>query len=216
MGKGKSVINKGIKIFLIMGFSLLVACGSKQPSNKVKAGAIIGAIGGAGVGAVSSSAAIGATAVGGGTIGALIGGMSGPKLPPMRRLQEAGVQVVTIGEQIKLILLTDCFFKFNTSVLKPERYVTLNDIALLLNYYAETPITIAGYGDHIGSDRANRKLSQHRAERILSYFWQKDVKQERMYAVGYGRDKPVASNRTVLGGAMNRRIEIDLRKGEQA
>lgn len=198
---------------IIAGLCFLAGCSQQTDpvSKEVAAGATMGVIGGASVGAVGS-AAIGATTVTGLSAVAVLGGLTAPKFPPARRLKEAGVDLLEVGEEVILVLPTDCFFKFNSDVLKPERYAILDEITAAVKFYKGVPVTVAGYSDNVGNPRYNLKLSQRRAERVLSYFWQRGVEHERMYAVGFGEQKPVASNMTTRGSAMNRRVEVHLLK----
>ena len=51
-------------------------------------------------------------------------------------------------------------------------------------------------------------MTQARAEAIVDYLVDAGVERERLKAVGYGEDKPVAENSTKVGKAANRRIEF--------
>lgn len=69
-------------------------------------------------------------------------------------------------------------------------------------------IEIQGHTDSEGSPQANLALSQHRADAVKQHMVNAGVNGSRLSAVGYGQAKPVASNRTQNGRAMNRRIEF--------
>ena len=71
-------------------------------------------------------------------------------------------------------------------------------------------IEVAGHTDNQGGRAVNMALSQARAEAVLNYLRGQGVAADRMNAVGYGPDNPVASNATTEGQAANRRIEFSV------
>ena len=72
-------------------------------------------------------------------------------------------------------------------------------------------IEIQGHTDNVGADDANQQLSQNRANAVRQYLIEKGVAEDKVAAVGYGENKPVASNDTDAGRAQNRRVEIQLK-----
>ncbi len=69
-------------------------------------------------------------------------------------------------------------------------------------------LRIEGHTDGTGSRAANQALSQARAEAVLDALASRGVSRDRLIAVGFGPDEPVASNATAEGKARNRRIEL--------
>ncbi|EMD9247028.1 type VI secretion system baseplate subunit TssK [Cronobacter dublinensis] len=72
-------------------------------------------------------------------------------------------------------------------------------------------IVVAGHTDDVGDERDNQQLSLKRAQAVRD--WMRDTGDvpERCFAVqGYGESRPVASNATAEGRALNRRVEIRL------
>jgi OOP family OmpA-OmpF porin len=69
-------------------------------------------------------------------------------------------------------------------------------------------IEIGGHTDSQGSERLNQRLSQARAEAVLDALIVRGVLLDRLSARGYGEGRPVASNETEAGRALNRRIEF--------
>jgi OmpA-OmpF porin, OOP family len=69
-------------------------------------------------------------------------------------------------------------------------------------------VEIQGHTDATGPRAKNTALSRDRAEAVKNYLVQRGVSADRLTAVGFGPDKPVASNRTDSGKARNRRIEF--------
>lgn len=72
-------------------------------------------------------------------------------------------------------------------------------------------IVVAGHTDNTGNPQLNQTLSQKRAEAVRN--WMRDTGDvpESCFAVqGYGESRPVATNDTPEGRALNRRVEISL------
>ncbi|WP_414694393.1 OmpA family protein [Paraburkholderia sp.] len=69
-------------------------------------------------------------------------------------------------------------------------------------------IVIIGYTDSTGSRAHNQKLSQARAQSVVRYLRSQGVTAQEFTAEGHGQDDPVASNATVEGRALNRRVEV--------
>ena len=102
---------------------------------------------------------------------------------------------------------------FNTgkSTFKEDSYSTLQAIAAILKEYPKANFTIEGHTDSVGSKSSNQLLSERRANAVMDYLVNNGIATERLTAVGYGEDNPIASNATRAGRASNRRVEIKLR-----
>ena len=71
-----------------------------------------------------------------------------------------------------------------------------------------THIKIFGYTDNQGDANKNLELSFERAKAIKAYFVSQGVDANRIIPFGKGSDSPIASNETVEGRSLNRRVEI--------
>ena len=71
-------------------------------------------------------------------------------------------------------------------------------------------IRVEGHTDSVGDDAMNLKLSQNRANSVMSALIKRGVDPARMEAIGYGETKPIASNSTAAGKAENRRTEFNI------
>ena len=72
-------------------------------------------------------------------------------------------------------------------------------------------VAVAGHTDSDGSDEANYRLSLARARTVVDMMVASGLTAERVTALGYGESRPLASNATERGKAINRRIEFMLR-----
>ncbi|MDN3520954.1 OmpA family protein [Halomonas ramblicola] len=105
-------------------------------------------------------------------------------------------------------LQSDVTFAFDSAELRPGAEGELNSVADTLNNNPEVRVTIAGHTDSVGSNEYNLELSQDRADSVASYLQSQGVAANRMRTVGYGEERPVATNDTDAGRAQNRRVEI--------
>ena len=83
----------------------------------------------------------------------------------------------------------------------------------LIETYRNCPgakLEISGHTDATGSDEANVKLSERRAQAVLDYFIVKGLPGDKFVARGYGKSRPRAANDTAVNRARNRRIEFDV------
>ena len=69
---------------------------------------------------------------------------------------------------------------------------------------------VAGHTDSQGSDEGNRKLSQARAEAVITALSARRVLTRNLTPKGYGESQPIADNDTEKGREANRRIEFVL------
>ena len=99
--------------------------------------------------------------------------------------------------------------KFDTakSIVKDEYLDDIGNLAKFMNQYANTVVTVEGHTDSQGADAYNEKLSQQRAEAVKQVLITKfGIAADRVKAVGYGEEKPVADNNTADGREQNRRV----------
>ncbi len=90
----------------------------------------------------------------------------------------------------------------------PNNQERLKQLARVLNFVPEIRLEVSGYTDNIGTDVANHKLSEKRANRVRDYLVMHGVDTARIKVFGKGETNFVASNDTADGRAKNRRIEI--------
>lgn len=108
------------------------------------------------------------------------------------------------------IVLKNIFFETNSHSLLPTSFAELNTLIELMQKNPSLKLMVEGHTDNIGKEELNIKLSQQRAEAIVSYLTEKGIDPSRLKAKGYGFSKPIADNNTEKGRAMNRRTEIKI------
>lgn len=76
------------------------------------------------------------------------------------------------------------------------------------------PLILRGHTDASGSDAANRRASQHRAERVRDWLLENNVAEDRITIIAFGEQNPIKPNAmpdgtpNEAGRALNRRVEI--------
>jgi outer membrane protein OmpA-like peptidoglycan-associated protein len=110
----------------------------------------------------------------------------------------------------KILLSGDTNFEFDKARLLPPAYPVLDDLAESMRKNSDTRWRVEGHTDAIGSDTYNMMLSRSRAETVVQYLVAKGLDPGRFEVIPFGESRPVASNDTPEGRAMNRRVEIKL------
>ena len=103
-------------------------------------------------------------------------------------------------------------FDTGKATIKFESAEILNQIINVLKKYPNSRFRIEGHTDNTGKRAKNIELSQNRADAVKIYLIQGGIASDRLESVGYGPDKPIASNKNKKGRALNRRVEINLIK----
>ncbi|WP_431124815.1 OmpA family protein [Flagellimonas flava] len=103
-------------------------------------------------------------------------------------------------------------FDTGKSSIKAESTSVMVDIIQILNEYPNAKFTVEGHTDSVGSAKLNQSLSEKRANSVRDFLIDKGIDAGRLTAIGYGEDKPIATNNTRAGRTQNRRVEINLIK----
>ena len=103
-------------------------------------------------------------------------------------------------------------FRRASAQVDPRSYPVLDRAAKVLLANATIKLEIAGHSDNIGDPARIRQRSQERADAVRDYLIKKGVDGARLKSVGYGADRPIASNKTIAGQAQNRRVEFTIIK----
>jgi len=199
-------------IILISALALSVLIYSCSTSNAVKGG-VIGGVGGGVIGGIVGNE-LGNTTLGviigaavGGTAGALIGNYMDEQAEEMEN-DIAGAKIERVGEGIKITFDSGILFETNSSTLQYQAKTNISNLAVILNKYPDTNILVTGHTDFDGTDEYNQSLSERRAKSVSDYTMGQGVNSSRLSIIGLGETEPVASNETVEGKQLNRRVEI--------
>ena len=102
------------------------------------------------------------------------------------------------------------FFENDSHRLLSRSFPALDSIAGILKKYAIVQLTIEGHTDNVGGVQYNQTLSEKRADAVLQYLVKTGIDTQRLKAVGYGQQQPVADNTTAEGRAINRRVVLQV------
>ncbi len=106
-------------------------------------------------------------------------------------------------------VLRNVYFDFDKATLKDESYVEINKLYNMLSENSRLIAEIAGHTDNVGAKQYNYKLSYKRAKAVVDVLIKKGTDPVRVKAVGYGEDRPLASNDDEKEGReLNRRVEF--------
>ncbi len=146
-----------------------------------------------------------------------------PNTPTGGQVDGAGCPIkvtTTINNPVKIIVteedkkvvseaIRNLEFDFGKATIRPSSYPSLDRVAALLVEKGFS-LQLAGHTDDVGSAAANLKLSKGRTAAIKSYLVSKGANASRIVATGYGKTRPLASNKTEEGRQQNRRVEFTL------
>jgi outer membrane protein OmpA-like peptidoglycan-associated protein len=138
-----------------------------------------------------------------------------PDTSPGLKVDVTGCPIELIERETELldtgmIRLQDVNFTTGKADILPESQGTLDVVAQVLTKWPELRIEIGGHTDSRGSNAANQRLSEARAQSVRDYLTGKfpALKSDQFSVKGYGESKPVLPNTSDLNMAKNRRVEF--------
>lgn len=101
-------------------------------------------------------------------------------------------------------------FKFGKTTLPDEAKQAIDQMVAQLKQDPKNIfLEIEGHTDNVGSAVTNEKIGLERAESVKKYLYdQYQIPLHKMNVISYGKEKPVAPNKTRAGRAQNRRVVI--------
>lgn len=123
-----------------------------------------------------------------------------------------------LGDQIKVdqtaggirLTMNNLRFKANSAELLPGQENLLTQIAKVLKQVPKSQVLVEGHTASTGQPNAELSLSIERANSIANALVQSGIEKDRFICQGRGSSRPVASNETPEGKALNRRVEITI------
>lgn len=119
-------------------------------------------------------------------------------------------EVYKQGDRL-IIRLKKMSFSVGQAVIEADNYPLLSKVQKAIALFGQPLAVIEGHTDSTGSAAANLVLSQKRAEAVRAYLIANNtLPKEKIEATGYGSERPIASDQSAKGRAINRRIDIVL------
>ncbi|HEV8442583.1 MAG TPA: OmpA family protein [Steroidobacteraceae bacterium] len=115
-----------------------------------------------------------------------------------------------------VLTLGDVLFDTGRADLKPGAERSIEQLTSFLNEHPERRVQVEGFTDSQGPNDYNMELSQKRADAVAMAIIQRGIDAQRVRAMGYGEEFPVASNKDSGSRQLNRRVEIVVSNGDQA
>lgn len=135
-----------------------------------------------------------------------------------QEVQRNLASIAQVREEPRGLVITlsgSVLFPSGRSTLLPDARSRLDQVADALSR-ANQSLVVEGYTDSRGSNALNKGLSERRAQVVRDYLVQRGIPGDRVNAVGFGKTRPVADNRTPEGRANNRRVEIVVQRPDAA
>jgi OmpA-OmpF porin, OOP family len=100
-------------------------------------------------------------------------------------------------------------FPVGTATISPDNFSLLSKVQRAILTFDGPSVVVEGHTDSTGGDEINQALSKQRAEAVRAYLVaNKTIQTDKIDARGYGPTRPLASNTTPEGRAINRRIDV--------
>lgn len=133
-----------------------------------------------------------------------------PPPPPPPKPSEtitALKQKVTKGQVIRIDKLN---FQADKATLNSQSHKILDEVVRFMNKNKNVKIEIGGHTNGVPSVEYCNKLSTERAKAVTDYLVSKGVHKSRVVSKGYGKSKPLESDKTLAGRNKNQRVEITI------
>ena len=121
------------------------------------------------------------------------------------KILEIKLKKIEVGGSVTL---RNVFFNTDSYQLLPQSKAELERLIDFLTQNKTLVIEISGHTDNVGTQEYNQKLSEARAKEVFNYLVDSGIAENRMNFSGFGFSKPISSNESEAGRALNRRTEF--------
>lgn len=129
-----------------------------------------------------------------------------PTPKPMQKPKAVNPFQAAKQEKISL----DVTFELGKAAIDKNFTKAIDELGAYLKENEKVAVRIDGHTDSTGNKDFNKQLSEQRAAAIKEYLQQKfGISNERLVSQGFGPEKPLASNETLEGRRLNRRVEVE-------
>lgn len=138
-----------------------------------------------------------------------------PRLAAVEPAPEPIAKPAPVAKPIveKMTLREETLFDTGKAELRPNGKAELDKLAatLLEQGVDLEHIYVTGHASAPGTKNFNQLLSERRADSVKAYLASKGIDPARIFTQGMGETRPVASNATREGRALNRRVELEIK-----
>ena len=128
-----------------------------------------------------------------------------PKPPETRILKNLERDKIVKGQTIRI---ENLYFDADSATMDEKSHDVLEEIAYFLSQNKDVVIEIGGHTNGLPKDDFADRLSEQRAQSVANYMLSRGIDESQLKFKGYGRRKPLASNRTKWGRERNQRVEM--------
>ncbi len=131
------------------------------------------------------------------------------EVKPCYSLEEI-IDLIEQGQDVEgktLCAIDAITFDFAKSTIKADSYDYLDNLAEII-IRTNMSVEVKGHTDNVGTEEFNMNLSRDRAEAVMDYLASKGVRADKLKCSYYGMTRPLTTNDTDEGRAMNRRVEF--------
>jgi len=220
-----TIKNIGITFLAIVLTISLTNCKAVQNANNKQKGAVIGATGGAILGAIiGNNVGKGGNGELGAVIGGVVGGgagiLIGNKMDKQaQKIEEEipGAEVERVDNGIVVTFDESSGVYFDTAKynINSASQTTLNKLIGVFKEYPDTNILVVGHTDSQGAEDYNMTLSKNRANAVTNYLSQNGISNGRLTTNWFGESQPMHDNNTAEGRAKNRRVNVAILPNEK-
>ncbi len=222
----KTFYNKSIIVLFILSLLFSVSgCKAIQNANNKQKGGVIGAAGGAVLGAIiGNNVGKGGNGEIGAVIGGVVGGGAGVLIgnkmdKQAQKIEEEipGAEVERIDDAIVITFdeNSGVYFDTNKYNINTKSQQSLDKLAGVFIEYPDTNILVVGHTDNTGAAEYNMTLSKNRAYAVTNYLQNKGLSKGRFTTNWFGEDQPTNDNATPQGRAKNRRVNVAIVPNEK-
>ena len=222
----RTIIKKtGILLIAFVTLISFTNCKSIQNANNKQKGAVIGATGGAVLGAIiGNNVGKGGNGELGAVIGGVVGGTAGVLIgnkmdKQAQKIEEeipgAKVERVDDGIVVTFDESSGVYFDTNKYNINAASQTTLNKLIGIFKEYPDTNLLVVGHTDSAGADDYNMTLSKNRAYAVTNYLTKNSISSGRLTTNWFGESQPMHDNSTATGRAKNRRVNVAILPNEK-
>lgn len=124
--------------------------------------------------------------------------------------QKSAEEELNKRERVIVSDFDNCLFDFAKHDLKPDARKRLDRLYEYLQKNQGIGVELIGHADSIDTELVNLILSVKRSEEAKNYLIRKGISKRRILTHGFGKQVPLAPNRTSEGRRLNRRVEINI------
>jgi len=134
-----------------------------------------------------------------------------PRTEKITRVTAGRSEQVAMERALRTMRRFDLYgihFDFDKATIQPQAVSLVADIAVTLKNNPSWRLRIVGHTDSIGEPSYNLRLSAERAASVKADLVRRGISADRLETAGVGESDPKASNKTLQGRALNRRVEL--------